>query len=224
MKYLRQTLISLIIPACAVSTHAWSDSPDPVLPPDALVGEHPQREWAEQWWQWAYSFPLSSGPVADLTGDECGARQRGAVWFLAGTYEFHPVQRRCSVPAGRYIFFPIVNYVATMEGLAQDDATSCRISKDHTTRLADPALALSVELDGLPIPDPLHYRQSSTKCFDLAAGVRHGKRVLAASSGYWVMLRPLSAGHHTLRFGAVLPTIQQAVSYDLYVDANRDEL
>lgn len=35
---------------------------------------------------------------------------------------------------------------------------------------------------------------------------------------YYVMLRPLSRGTHTLNFGGILPGMSQAVTYTLHVE------
>lgn len=56
-------------------------------------------------------------------------------------------------------------------------------------------------------------------CFDLEAMGRSPKGFgPAASNGYYVALRPLPKGTHTLNFGAILPSIQQAVTYTLNVE------
>jgi hypothetical protein len=35
--------------------------------------------------------------------------QRGPVWFLAGARSGEPVTRRCSIPEGVALFFPVIN-------------------------------------------------------------------------------------------------------------------
>ena len=40
----------------------------------------------------------------------------------------------------------------------------------------------------------------------------------SAANGYYVMLRPLPPGRHTLNFGGVLPSMLQAVTYTLIVE------
>jgi len=40
----------------------------------------------------------------------------------------------------------------------------------------------------------------------------------AASNGYYVMLKPLPRGRHTVNFGGALPNMSQAVSYTLIVE------
>ncbi len=69
-----------------------------------------------RWWQWAYAQPKPVNPVADSTGKHCALGQSGTVWFLAGTF-FDPkepgpaVMRDCTIPAGKALFFPVLNSI-----------------------------------------------------------------------------------------------------------------
>ncbi|MFF4174236.1 hypothetical protein [Streptomyces sp. NPDC001744] len=63
---------------------------------------------AARWWQWAFSAPDACSPVLDETGEFADWQQPDDVWFLAGTYGGRVV-RRCSVPVGRPVFFPVFN-------------------------------------------------------------------------------------------------------------------
>ena len=53
--------------------------------------------------------------------------------------------------------------------------------------------------------------------FQFAAGSGSGP-MPSAASGYYIMLRPLSRGTHTLNFGGILPDNTQAVTYTLKVE------
>ncbi|MCX5195044.1 hypothetical protein OOK31_14220 [Streptomyces sp. NBC_00249] len=72
------------------------------------VGAAEGGRLAARWWKWALSAPADQSPVADTTGAYAGRRQPQDVWFLAGTYGGRVV-RRCSIPAGRRLFFPVLN-------------------------------------------------------------------------------------------------------------------
>ena len=65
---------------------ASAPAASPVLGPDEQVGWVTQGEWSRRWWEWALSFSNDISPVADRTGAQCGNRQGGDVFFLAGTY------------------------------------------------------------------------------------------------------------------------------------------
>jgi len=85
--------------------------------------------------------------------------------------------------------------------------------------MTDSPTVLAAEIDGVKIPDLDRHRQPTPGCFDLAA--RSDVRILispSAANGYYLMLSPLAPGHHSLRFGGALPTLRQAISYELLVE------
>ncbi len=65
--------------------------------------------WGARWWSWAVSAPVGGNPIQDEDGSLCNLGQSGPVWFLAGNFGGTTV-RSCDVPAGKSIFFPIVNF------------------------------------------------------------------------------------------------------------------
>ena len=81
---------------------AFADEDDKLPPLPVLTG---------QWWQWAYSIPLSQSPLTDATGERCMIGQRGSIWFLAGFAGSGSATRTCSVPEDTTLFFPIINVV-----------------------------------------------------------------------------------------------------------------
>lgn len=168
------------------------------------------------WWQWAQSFDRESSPVADRTGEKCGSKQSGGVWFLAGTYGTQRTIRTCKVPAGRYLFFPLINYVYFPR---PGSATSCMAVMSDAAESTNEVSALLLDLDGVRFSNLEAHRLASPRCFDLGANTSPAVRMYpSASNGYYVMLRPLSAGRHTLNFGGALPGMLQAVTYTLDVE------
>jgi hypothetical protein len=192
-----------------------ADATDFVLAPTSSVSGHSQGEWSRRWWQWASSFPSETSPIADRTGERCGAGQSGPVWFLAGAFGSALVQRLCIVPRGKYLFFPLINYVVFPY---RDSPLTCAQATENAKEMTDSPTVLVAEIDGIKIPDLARYRQSTRGCFDLAA--RSDSRIAiprSAANGYYLMLPPLAPGHHSLRFGGELPTLRQAISYELLV-------
>src|SRR5262245_53465086 len=64
-------------------------------------------EWSAKWWQWVLSIPLNSNPMSDETGVNCGLKQEGSVWFLAGT-SGGQAERSCTIPSSKSVFFPVL--------------------------------------------------------------------------------------------------------------------
>jgi hypothetical protein len=175
-----------------------------------------QDEWSRAWWQWAASFEYEDSPVADRTGDRCAARQSGPVWFLAGTYGTRRTIRTCTVPAGKYLFFPLINYVVMRRPTG---TTSCAAVTRSAAEVTDEASGLLLDVDGVRHPGLERHRQATRECFDMGALMQPRTQVYpSAANGYYVMLRPLAPGRHTLNFGGVLPSMLQAVTYTLIVE------
>ena len=186
-----------------------------LMAPDQQVAGLSQEDWSRAWWQWAGSFSADESPVADRTGELCGGRQKGPVWFLAGTYGTQRTIRTCKVPAGKYLFFPLINYVV-MPG---ERSTTCASVMADARRITSSAAALFLEVDGLVHKNLAGHRQATKKCFDMGALTMERYRVFpSAANGYYAMIQPLPKGTHTLNFGGVLPSMVQAVSYTLIVD------
>lgn len=79
-----------------------------VIPPQACPHGMTYGQWGDAWWQWGFSFPVSINPLLDQTGENALLGQSGSVWFLAGTTG-GDAERTVTVPAGKSLFFPVVN-------------------------------------------------------------------------------------------------------------------
>jgi hypothetical protein len=207
------SLFSIPLLFCAISAIA-DDSP--LLPASVPVAGASQDDWSRQWWEWAGSFDRAESPVADRSGARCGSRQAGAVWFLAGTYGTQRTIRTCHVPRGKYLFFPLINYVVAR---GPGGNSSCEHVKATAARMTEGASALVLEVDGVRYAGLEKHRLAPAGCFDLGSRTPERFRIYpAAANGYYVMLKPLPAGRHTLNFGGALPSMLQAVSYTLIVE------
>lgn len=178
--------------------------------PDELIAGVTQTEWSIRWWQWAFSFERVRSPISDRTGEMCAFRQSGDVWFLAGTYGTHRTERTCTVPFGKVLFFPLINYV-TFRGERTNE--SCMSLAARAAKLTNAPSALILDIDGKRYYG-LESHRLATPCFGLVPGQAQD----AVSDGYYVALRPLSKGKHVINFGGILPDMSQAVTYTLTVE------
>ncbi len=188
-------------------------NPNPkVLPPNSTPFGKTYGEWAGAWWQWALSFPLATSPVFDATGAYAAMGQSGPVWFLAGSYG-ETAERWCVVPAGKALFFPILNIFNDYPCPDPNfQPAPGQTLEDFLTQGAhwylDHAIALGAEVDGVSLRDLENYRAFSRMFYvsmdpslivwdpccigpTLQPGV---------AEGYWVMLAPLPPGDHTIHF------------------------
>jgi len=190
--------------------------PGELVPPTESFAGKSQREWSLLWWQWAASFEYEDSPVADRTGEKCTARQDGDVWFLAGTYGTKRTVRTCTVPAGKHLFFPLINYAVIPRGA---NAPSCAEVTRKAANMTENVSMLVLEVDGKRFNMLESHRQATDRCFD--AGVKSTppqKAFPSAANGYYIMLRPLERGTHIINFGGALPSMLQAVTYTLVVE------
>lgn len=217
MRCLVKYLLSLaLLLAAIVAVRPGYAAEQLIVPPDEAVAGISQAEWSQAWWQWAGAFERKESPVADKTGQFCGSKQEGPVWFLAGTYGTKRTIRTCRVPAGKYLFFPLINYLF-MPPVSR--TVTCAAVMAKAAAMTDDPLVLILEVDGVRIDNLSTYRQAPVTCFDM--GVRAEPRVRvypSAANGYYAMLRPLSPGRHVLNFGGALPDMLQAVTYTLDVE------
>jgi hypothetical protein len=177
------------------------------------------RQLSAEWWQWAFSIPVSENPILDGTGEKCVVGQRGPVWFLAGNTG-GMTTRTCAMPEGLALFFPVFNSVNVDTPNVCGQGPERIPVEDLRAAIAaiiDGATNLLVEVDGEPI-EKLPRVQS--KVFAVAlpednfsdegcapfGGVPAGVYAPAVADGYYVQLKPPEVGNHTLHIHAENPS------------------
>jgi len=187
-----------------------------VVAPGTSVEGSSQADWSKLWWQWAASFGRGDNPVADGTGEMCHLKQSGKVWFLAGTYSQEKTVRTCRVPKNQFLFFPLINTVVVPNG--ETELTCDQARKTAQDNTANPA-ALRLEIDGRKVKDLKKHRQATVECFDAGTNRRPAQKIFpAAANGYYVMLKPLAPGKHTINFGGQFANATQDIEYTLIVE------
>src|SRR3954468_9608101 len=191
---------------------------DPVVPPGPLGTSY--SEWAARWWQWALAQPAAVNPIRDTTGQFCTRGQRGPMWFLAGTSGGPAVPRRCTVPRGKSLLFPIDNQFA---GAAPSDLPEQRtegFQRAQVTQVAG-ATNLALRVDGAAVPALNRFFELS-RVFRVVLPADNLLRVDAScqpaepvtagcvifptvDAGFYVALRPLSVGRHRIHFTGTIP-------------------
>ena len=189
-----------------------------------------------QWWQFAISIPTAVNPLVDSTGADCVVGQRGQVWFLAGTFFGGTVTRNCSIPAGVALFFPVINSVQinTPNVCGQTGSLSVSDLRALSAPFIDAATNLSVQVDGKPVEDLFRVKSNvfattfpADNIFNApCAGAGLGAVPAAVYSpsvddGFYVLLKPLSVGSHTLHILSEVPSqgFSLDVTYDLTIVA-----
>ena len=106
-------ILGLLVPA-ATAVAGGKGNPNPqVLPINSRPHGLTYGEWSAKWWEWAFSLPVSVNPLFDTTGALASNGQSGPVFFLAGVISVSGIaERTITVPAGKALFFPILNVEA----------------------------------------------------------------------------------------------------------------
>ena len=173
-----------------------------------------QAEWTQRWWQWWMSIPLGVSPTNDTEGAQCGINQSEPVWFIGGPL-FGTFTRSCTIPKGKAILSPIVDYI---------NDYPCRLDPAFkpapgqtlenflitgVTPIIDGFTVHTAELDGRT----LHERRITTDLFSFTGAADlvaldtcvTGSPQLGVSDGYFIFIEPLSVGQHTLHIHSELP-------------------
>jgi hypothetical protein len=180
-----------------------------ILPPNSRPFGLSYAEWSAKWWQWAIARPTTAHPLFETA--DCNAGQSGNVWFLGGSFVNSTASRSCTVPSGTPIFLPILNAECStaepdpFHGNNEAELRAC------AKGFMDNTAGLFASIDGSDIQDvgnagryrvqsPLYSFSGPDNNVMFIPGPVSGQSV---SDGVWLMLAPLSVGHHTLHFGGV---------------------
>jgi hypothetical protein len=192
-----------------------------------------------QWNHWALEQPVTTdpattNPLVDTTGIAAhnGQPVDGNVFFLGGLFAFNSglvsqVERTITIPTGTRLFFPILNFEWDNVGV------SPLLTVPQLRQLAAVGVtnlqSLYVTLDGVSLKDPTSYRvitpvfsytlppnnpPGSVNLYYFLTGgsfLVTGLQTPAVGDGYYVLLTPLTPGHHLLKFGgASAPAVDTA--------------
>ena len=243
-----QVLAILLLPGTVLATERYGN-PSPALPPHSFVYGKTLQEWSALWWKWIWSFPVNDNPDRDLdpnkTGDKTKFGDVGPVFFLGGWLgepPSGPISRTVKIPANKYIFFGIET--ASNENVARgctDPGKKCakRVTIDELYAELDPLIrsyvtSLHASIDGIPVPNLWQHREISPvfsyvlqltdNLYEIVNGVTTpdaiGTIFPVVADGYYLMLRPLSIGRHTINFGGTLNGSSIDVTYEVTVTPN----
>lgn len=209
-------LAAILLLAVLILSAPAAAAPGPDLNPLAPQPVDPTYEQlADQWYAWALSYPSRLAPWADpyITDDPFGYApkygQSGPVWFLAGNFFPGTYERYVTVPAGKALFFPLVNTVWL--GFPDDPELSIagvnKILADQHAFLA--SQPVTCEIDGVSVASskaqafqtdadaPFAIELPSNNWLGLPTELSPCWQI-----GIYVLLAAPSSGQHTIHFTA----------------------
>ena len=228
--------LTILVVSLSAASAVAADTDDDQRARIAPIRSRPEGQtygrWAAEWWQWALGIPAAVNPLTDTTGEHCAQRQVDNVWFLAGSPSTDPVVRSCEIPAGKSLFFPLLN---NFYGAFLSDEPETRTEEfvRDAASCTKPA-QISVSIDDFKVRNPTRFftgpSGSQSPIFnvqlppDNLPGLDETlapELVLSPSAeqGYYLFVRPLSPGTHTVRWisSGCLPELSQDITYHLTV-------
>jgi hypothetical protein len=230
-------VIGLMAAAAAADDHGSK-----IVEPGQEFSGKSYNELVGKWTNWMVAEPIATNPAFDPDGRFCDRNQEGKVWFLASTFE-GVVDRTCEVPGGKAIFLSLggvfvsfsPDFPAAGDACLQMETNlekvRCDVNDDVPTA---PGTSFEVTLDGAPVRDLFAFRtQSQPGGFTLRVpnpsfltdlGVAPGNRAPAVADGYFLFLKPLKRGRHTLNLRMINPDqSERGVNYTLIIRGGDDE-
>jgi hypothetical protein len=196
---------------------ALADSDSIVVPPNSNAYGNKYSEWAAQWGQMMFSIPASENPITDDIGSKCVIGQRGPIWFLAGNFG-GTTSRSCAIPEHKALFFPVINF--TDINVANQTAQDLRA---EIAPCVQGVTTLSVAVDGRYVQRLWERFLVRSEAFDVTfpegGFLDPGTYSPAIDDGYYVMLKPLPVGTHTVQIVGASPAcgLSLDVTYDLTI-------
>jgi hypothetical protein len=171
-------------------------------------------DWSAAFWQYVLAQPVTTNPLLDTTGATCRVGQSGQVFFLVGSFVGVVDRRECAVPAGKTLFFPLVNIVDlnTPAGAcrALQNAQCAPETPDQLRAdiqpIEDGATQLNASVDGTAVQSLATFRIASPNFSvflpaDSLLAPLAAHSYLAVADGYYLLVAPLRSGAHIVRFG-----------------------
>ncbi len=246
------TIMAVLAAALALTVTPTAGSAQIITPDNAkAVTGMTYGEWSAVWWQYVLSKPVSdpNNPMLSLTGARCEAAQPNGspVFFLVGLWGTGTVMRdECTVPAGKVLFFPLVNaFNVHVPGDGLDTPELLR--ENMLGWFSPPITELYASIDGAPVNVDLLASFGACAGGDPACGpafsltfsgnnlfvgspagvgrrgapwLRAGIYAPAVADGFYLMLAPLPPGAHTIAFGGYScpdESCKQDITYNLVV-------
>ena len=180
------------------------------------------EEWTIDWWRWLLSIPRRASPALDSTGELFNLETQDKdckVIFLPGNLGGSTV-RTYVLPSGKAILLPIINFTTSYKEepyLKSEHELIDRAKKD-----IDDIVERFAEVDGEPIYSLEEYRVRTppfwtivipNNIFNISSG-----ETTAVSDGYWIFLRPLTAGNHKIHTIGSCSSGKTRVDSELYLE------
>jgi hypothetical protein len=191
------------------------------------------EQLAGDWIQYVYDVapPDCLNPVTDATGLSCALYQNpdAAIFHLVGNYGGVSVRDECVAPAGKPLFFPLLNSYGDNAGVPEDMTLPDRelssyaasnfdlMQKDSLRLVVDGHTVRNLERGAIPVAGYAVTLEPDANILTCQMIDGYEGEYTGYLSGYYALLAPLSPGAHTIAFGGSSSSAAQgqAVTVDV---------
>lgn len=220
-------MATLLLIAAPTSGSAATPHFTVISPKDAIARTGmTYAELSAMWWQHILETPAENNPAVDPTGASCQFGQSGSVFFLVSNSGGATTRDACVVPAGKFLFFPLLTKLSYQEMTDRRPEQAARSSIQgffNSTKVLEATIdGEEVNIDLNPKTTPLRTR-SMAGFFTITApennvfGGVPGQSYNAVSDGFYLLVAPLLPGKHTITFGGSSQNFESYVTYNLIV-------
>jgi len=226
-------IVTMVILGLLAASPALAVASDLTIVPPAASSAQTGKTYGElsaAWWQTMLAIPVDSNPTFDSTGTNCPLGETAQIFFLAGESSGSQVERTCTVPRTKPLFFPIINIECSnvenspFFGATDTDRASC--ARQFADEIGVSTLQLT--LDGVAVGSLSRFRAASPPFNfimprnDNILFVRGKTSGRAVSDGFWALLKPPTPGNHVIHFAGAFVSgpgagFSQDVTYRLTV-------
>lgn len=227
-KHFRRSVLAalafvLVLLSSTSTPQAQSGGNPQVIPPNSKPYGLTYAQWSAKWEQWLLSLPVAGNPQLGCPNPP-NAGQSGPVWFITPQFGA-PASCAVNVPIGKAIFVPLM--AVFFDSLSFPPAPTADEQRDLAQFFANHIVQSSLfcEIDGVPMSNLARYRFLSPQ-FSFTApspwiGGDVGGQATATADGYYLILRPLTPGTHTIHFGgAILLSVAEGDPFDADIGAD----
>jgi hypothetical protein len=190
--------LAAILPLVLASTTlAQPSALSHVYPTTARPLGKSYTQWSEQWWKWALARPFEGHPFSEPF--DCNSSNNGQSALAAPL-----VERSCTIPVGTAVFLGLLNAECSdLEGLGTTEQEQSECADSLANHIVESSLFCTIDGQEVEHFDTFRFLSSQ---FTFSAPTPWifgdtGGTGTAVSAGYFVMLKPLSRGNHTLSCG-----------------------
>lgn len=210
--------MSIIIVFLTILTIPYAFAQTATYPQDTEINGISYTDLAIEFWKWAYGYPINvPNPITDDTGEYIQNNQplKEPIYILPGGYGSFE-NRSITIPSNISLFFPVLVYIVSYTGFPNIFTESDLTQKVKT--YIDEATYVGAELDG----EPINYTRILTPFFKWHVPKDNmlyipENDLTTISDGYWVFLKPLSIGNHTLHWKGLTPNYYTEAIYRIQV-------